>query len=67
MQITRIVVMLTESSDRINLSTHLPQAVWPYKGNQVISFEAARNTGLEYVRRHFDIEPEILDVRTERA
>lgn len=66
MLVSRIVVIITEATDKICLYTTLPSAVWPFEGPMVTTFEAAKGTGLEYVKKHFSLEPEVIDVQAEK-
>lgn len=54
LEITRAVVIQDAGSDKVMLTTNLPSACWPYqKEPLMMSFEAAANTGVEYLKRHF--------------
>lgn len=63
MEITSITVILDESADTVLVTTNLPGAVWPFKDTLVLKFNAAKDTGAEYVRKHFGIEPTIKNAR----
>lgn len=56
-----IIVVDDDSDDVVVLTTDLPT---PYKDGTVdnlhLRFECSNKTGAEYVRNHFDIEPEII-------
>lgn len=63
--IKKIVVMLTNGTDRVSIYTDLPN---PYPSevsdeDLVIDFRTKINSGVDYVREHFDYEPEMLNVR----
>lgn len=63
--IKKIVVMLTDGTDRVSIYTDLPS---PYPAevstrDLIIEFQTTINTGVDYIREHFDCEPKILNVR----
>ena len=63
--IKKIVVMLTDGTDRVSIYTDLPSP-YPVEVSDkdlVIEFQTKINSGVDYVREHFDYEPEILNVR----
>jgi hypothetical protein len=65
--ITRAVIILQSySADSVSLETTIPDPRWPYTGNLCLKFEVAKDDGVEFVKKHFNIEPEIVDVRRER-
>lgn len=55
------IMLLTIVIDRIMITTDLPCATWPYEGFQSFNTEAAAGSGVEYCRKHFGIEPEIVN------
>lgn len=60
-------VLLTEGCDHISLQTEYPcpyvLAFLPSQPPLALDFEATRDTGADYVREQFGIEPEIVDTR----
>jgi len=61
--------MLTNSTDRITIHTDLPS---PYPAeittdDLMIDFQTTKGKGVEYVRKHFGIEPEIIDTVAKSA
>ena len=64
--IKKIVVMLTDSTDRVSIYTELPSPYPVAVSDQdlVIEFQTKINSGAEYIREHFGREPEISNVRT---
>jgi len=46
--------------DHCMLTTDLPDACWPYRGQLIITFQAAYNTGAAYVKTHFGIDAEVI-------
>lgn len=67
MKIKSITVLLTLGADRIFVKTDLPcpyvTAYAPEQTPLQLDFEATYNTGIEYVRRVFGIEPEVINGR----
>lgn len=63
--ITRATVVLRHGTDHISLYTDLPTPFPPelQYGNLCLTFEATYGTGVEYVRKNFSVEPEIIDTR----
>ncbi len=66
MKITKAsVVIRSGCSDSVCLTTDLPS---PYKCDNeannplILSFSCSRKTGEEYVKKHFNIEPEVIFV-----
>lgn len=67
MVITNATVLLTNSADQILLDTDMPcpynKAFAPEQTPLQLEFKASYNTGVEYVREVFQIEPEVINVR----
>ena len=65
MNIKRIVVLIRSyHTDEVFIDTDLPSP-FPLeiqKEDLTIKFEVQKGQGIEYVRRHFNIEPEVLDL-----
>lgn len=61
--IKRIRVQITDSTDRVTIYTHMPSPFPPEitKDDLEIDFQVAKGSGTEYVREHFGIEPEVID------
>lgn len=68
MNITKIQVLLCNGTDEVHVYTDLPcpftKAGLPSQPNLTLNFKATFNTGIEYCRRVFKIEPEIVSLRT---
>ena len=62
MKVISAVVLTGRGADKIMLQTDLPCATWPYNGNQSFSSEAASGSGPDYVRKHFGIEPRVINI-----
>lgn len=67
MKFLKAIVLLTNGTDEVILSTDYPcsfcKEALPSQPNLQLSFHATKDTGAEYVRKNFDIEPEIIDIR----
>jgi hypothetical protein len=62
-KITKITVLAGSGTDQIRIETSLPLGVWPYEGHpQTLRMEVSRGMGEDYVREHFGIEPEVIQV-----
>ena len=53
MQITKATIIKGFGADKVILFTDLPSACYPYKGNQSLSFDTAKDTANDYMRIHF--------------
>jgi hypothetical protein len=62
--INRSTVLLTNGADQVLLYTDLPSAI-PKVDDSVLclSFCAEIDTSIEYVKKHFGLNPEIIDAR----
>jgi hypothetical protein len=59
------VVIQSGHGDNISLTTDLPSPFSCDEGTDTplyLSFDCSRNKGIEYVKKHFDIEPKIITV-----
>ena len=65
MNITHIIVLLTSSTDTVFVHTDLPSPYPPDVSteNAMLKFEVSHNKGVEYVKKHFGIEPEVINTR----
>lgn len=64
MNIMKATVILRNTTDKIFLTTDLPSALPKVtQDNLCVSFEAEYDTGIEYVRKEFNIEPEVISNR----
>lgn len=67
MNITKILVLLTDSVDKIFIYTDMPcpfdSVAIPGQQPLVLIAEATYDKGVEYVRKNFSIEPEVLNSR----
>lgn len=60
MRIKSATIIKGHGSDKIILHTDLPEACWPYTGEQALDFTAAANSGEEYLKKWF---PFIIDIK----
>lgn len=62
--IKRIVVLITDGTDRVSIHTDLPSPYPPEVSDQnlMIDFNTRKGAGIDYVREHFGIEPEVIDI-----
>ena len=64
MNIKRASVLLTLATDRVMLWTDLPSPLPKVTQEPlVVTFEAEHNTGVNYVRQIFALEPEVVSIR----
>ena len=63
LEFTTAEVMLTEGHDIVYLLTELPEAGWPFKGKASFAMDAGRDMGADWVRKHLNVEPQIVNVR----
>ncbi len=62
--ITKVVVLKSDGADKIYIHTPFSSPVPKLSSEPlVLSFSAAQNTGVEYVRRVFKTEPEVIESR----
>ena len=61
-EITEVTVLTGHGADHIMCQTDLPEATWPYEGKMCMDFTAAAGRGVEYVRKHFGVEPKIINI-----
>ncbi len=63
--ILKATVVLREGTDHISLYTDLPSPFPPEvdDGPLCLTFQTRYGTGVEYVRKNFSVEPEIIDTR----
>jgi hypothetical protein len=64
LEIDRIAVLLSDGADKVFINTTLPSSM-PKVSQQCLSmdFQTEIDTGIEYVRHHFGIEPEVINTR----
>ena len=62
-EIKNIRVQITDSTDRVTIYTYLPSPFPPEitKADLEIDFHVAKGSGIEYVREHFGVDPEVID------
>jgi len=60
MEILEATVLVGIGTDNVRLLTNLPQPIWPFDGNLTMQFEVAKGDGVEYVSKHFKLEPEVI-------
>ena len=63
-EVVKATVLLMPGADKISLHTNLPSPM-PAVSEQplALDFDAAHDTGIEYVKNIFDIEPEVISAR----
>jgi len=62
--IKEIELLLTDGSDKITITTNLPDTIYPFDENMKMVIECAKNTGKDYIKTHFNVfEPKIINVR----
>ena len=63
--IKKIIVTITDKTDRVSILTDMPSPYPTEVDDQDLSIDFAtkKNSGVDYVREHFGIEPEIIDIR----
>lgn len=62
--VSRATVICGDGADKCYL--HIADKIapiWPFKEELVLGFEAAKNSGAEYIKETFDIEPEVIQTR----
>jgi hypothetical protein len=68
MEIKSITVLLTHGTDRVFVKTELPcpwvRAFLPEQPPLQLDFDATHDTGIEYVRKVFGVEPEVINGRS---
>lgn len=57
------VVTGSGGSDKVLIHTSLPEGTYPYKGNAYLMLEVTKGSGVAYVLGHFEIEPEVINIR----
>ena len=64
LHIEKAVVLITNGTDKVSLHTTLPSPYPPEVTTQnlMIDFDTRKGAGVDYVRKHFGIEPEVIDV-----
>lgn len=66
-QVLHATILLTDGADKISLKTEFPcpfvSEYLPSQPPLSLDFEATQDTGADYVRNTFNIEPEIVDIR----
>lgn len=62
-EILEITVILTDSMDLVQLNTNFPASSYPFIGNLVLSFNAGKDLGKDYVVKNFGIEPKVINAR----
>ena len=54
MKITKIdILQIQGNSEYVYLTTNLPNPLWPFDNNLMISFQVVKGTGEEYVKTNF--------------
>lgn len=47
--------------DHIMIETNLPAGTYPFTGQADLKMTVAQGSGVEYVRKHFGVEPEVIE------
>ena len=64
-EVTEATGILTLGTDKVFLKVEdFPSAAWPFEDVLSLEFEAAKGSGVEYCRKHFGIEPKVVNSRT---
>ena len=65
LHIKKAVVLITDGTDKVSLHTTLPSPYPKEVSTQdlVIDFDTTKSKGVDYVRKHFGIEPDVIDVQ----
>lgn len=68
MKIIKATVLLRDCTDSIFIEMDAPSPIVPYqeKENLSLNFEATYDTGIDYVRKHFNFEPRVVNSRHDR-
>lgn len=65
--IKKVMVLLSSSADKVILETELPcpyaKAYLPGQPPLDLKFETSYDTGIQYVRDNFGLEPDVVNVR----
>jgi len=68
MKFTKATVLLSTAADKVFLETDLPcpyvQAFLPSQPPLTMNFDATYDTGIDYVRKHFNLEPKVINTRS---
>lgn len=63
----KVVVLLTDAADKVLLQTDMPcpfvPEFIPSQPPLDLEFQATRDTGIEYCRKHLGVEPEVVNIR----
>jgi hypothetical protein len=67
MNIKKVMVLLTDATDKVFIYTDMPCpyviAFLPSQEPLILNFDCTADTGIEYVKKNFNIEPEVVEVR----
>ena len=65
LHIKKAVILITDGTDKVSLHTTLPSPYPPEVSAQdlMIDFDTKKGAGVDYVRKHFGIEPDVIDVQ----
>lgn len=58
LNVSKIVVLTGSGPDKVMIHTDLPDGCWPYTGTQSLECQVASGAGPEYVKKHFNREPD---------
>lgn len=63
LNILKAIVLVRMGTDSVSVHTDLPSP-FPAVSEQplMLSFEVVKGSGVEYVREHFGVEPEVIQV-----
>jgi len=63
-EVKSIKIIATVGYDMLHLNTTLPEGIFPYDGNQILSLAVAKNKGEKYCKDNFpDVPYKIVNVR----
>ncbi len=60
LKILNVTVITGRGADKISIDVDLPNPCWPYDGNATLALDAAKGTGVTWVRTHLKLEPRII-------
>jgi len=67
-QVTKVTVQLTDATDKVYVRTELPcpfvKGAIPSQPPLDLMFDATYDTGVEYVKKVFGVEPEVINSRS---
>lgn len=66
-EITKAVIILSDGMDKIIMYTNFPSPFNPNFSNEKLSlkFDATKDTGIDYIKKHFNVDTQIKNIRLE--